>query len=129
MLAGETVSPARLLFQYLKPLSNIDKLIAFFTPKITNLIKLFDNNGKSTVYTRGDIHGICCYLDINGAPTTLTTSGQSSHHFTPSSSTNNDTSYIQPVIADLRMRENIICELCGRIRQVYKVVRTHAHCY
>ena len=38
-----------------------------------------------------------------GAPTTLTTSGQHSHYFGPSSSSNNDAATLHPVIADLRM--------------------------
>ena len=48
-----------------------------------------------------------------GSPTTLTTSGQSSHHFGTSSSIKNDTASLQPVIADLCMRQNIIYKCCG----------------
>ena len=62
-----------------------------------------------------NIHGIYYYPEMIGYPTTLTTSGQRFHHFGPSSSRNNDTATLQLVIADLRMREKIICECCGRI--------------
>ena len=54
-----------------------------------------------------------------GAPTTLTASGQHSHHFSPSSSINNDAAYLQTVIAALRTRQNSICEFCGRIGHKY----------
>ena len=90
IISREIVSPTRLLFQYTKSFSKSDKLIAFISPKITDLITFLDNNGKSAVYTEGDIHGIYCYLDMIGAPTTFTTSGHLSHHFSPSSSINND---------------------------------------
>ena len=50
-----------------------------------------------------------------GAPTALAIPGQSSHHFVPSSSSNNDAPTIQPVIAALRTRQKSICECCGRI--------------
>ena len=79
-------------------------------PNITYLITFLDNNGRYIVYTGGDIHGINRYIDIIGAPTTLTTSGQRSNNFIPSSSINNYTATIQPVIADLRTRQKIICE-------------------
>ena len=36
---------------------------------------------KSAVYTGWDIHGMYRYLNMIGAPTTLTTSGQRSHRF------------------------------------------------
>ena len=50
-----------------------------------------------------------------GAPTTLTTPGQSSHHFGHSYSRNNDAATLQTVIPALRMRQKSICECCGRI--------------
>ena len=50
-----------------------------------------------------------------GSPTTLTTSGQSSHHLIPSSSINNDTEYHQTVIEALRTRQQSICEFYGRV--------------
>ena len=50
-----------------------------------------------------------------GSPTMFNTLGQSSLHFFPSSSTKNDTATLQPVIANLCIRQKIICECCGRI--------------
>ena len=115
MLYGEIVAPTRLLFQYMKASSNSDKLRDFIAPKMTNLINFLDNNLKYTVYIVWDIHGIYCYLDIIGSPTTLTTLGQRSHHFSPSSSIKNDAETIQLVIAAIRSRQKSICEWCGRI--------------
>ena len=91
MLSGEIFSPTRLLLQYMKTLSKSDKLRALIATKMTDLITFLDNNVKSAVYIGGYIHGICRYLDIIGSPTTLTTSGQRSHHLIPSSYTNNYT--------------------------------------
>ena len=48
---------------------------------MTDLITFPEKNGKLAIYTGGDIHGIYCYLEIIGSPTTLTSSGKSSHHF------------------------------------------------
>ena len=79
------------------------------------LIKFLDNNGKLAVYTGGNIHWIDRYIYIIGASTTLTTSGQQSHDFSPSSYTNNYTKNLQPVIEALHMRQNIIFECCGGI--------------
>ena len=78
----------------MKALTKSEKLKAFIAPNMTDLMTLLDNNDKSAVYTVGDIHGIYRYLDMIGAPTTLNTSGQRSHHFVPSSSSNNDASTI-----------------------------------
>ena len=50
-----------------------------------------------------------------GSLTTLNTSVQSSHHFGPSYSINNDTAYLQKFIADIRMIHKSICKCCGRI--------------
>ena len=50
MLSGETVSLIRLLFQYKKEISKIDKLKAFIAPKMTYLNIFLDNSGKSAVY-------------------------------------------------------------------------------
>ena len=86
---------------------------------MTYLITFIDKNGKSDVYDGGDIHGIYRYLEIIGAPTTLTTSGHRSHHFGPSSSRKNDATTLQPVIAALRMRQKSICECCGIIGHKY----------
>ena len=62
ILSGEIVSPNRLLFQYMKALSNSDKLRVFIAPKMTDLITFLDNNGKSAVYEGENIHGIYRYL-------------------------------------------------------------------
>ena len=59
--------------------------------KIIDIITLIDNKGKSSVYTRGYIDGIYHYLEMIGAPTTPTNSGQSSHNVGPSYSIKNDT--------------------------------------
>ena len=96
-------------------LSKSDKLRVFIAPKITDLITLLDNNGKSAVYTRWDIHGIYRYLETIGATTTLTTSGQCSHRFSPSSTSNKNAETLHPFIAALCMRQKSICEWCGRI--------------
>ena len=50
-----------------------------------------------------------------GYPTTLTTSGQQSRHFSPSSSINSDVATLKPVIVALITRQKIICECRGRI--------------
>ena len=50
-----------------------------------------------------------------GVRTALTTSGQRSHHFGPSSYTKNDAETLQIFIAALRMRQKSIFKLCGRI--------------
>ena len=88
----------------MKTLSKIDKFRAFIDPNMMDITTLLDNNGKSAVYTGGDINGIYNYLEIIGSPEILTTSGQQSQHFSPSSSINNDMAYLQPDIAALRMR-------------------------
>ena len=115
MLSGEMVSPTKLLFQSIKAFSKSYKIRAFIVPKMTGLITFLDNNRKSTFYIGLDIHGIYSYLEMIGTPTTLTTSGQRSHNFSPSYSINNDTATLQPVIADLCTRQKSICELCVRI--------------
>ena len=76
---------------------------------MTDLITLFDNNLKSAVYKGGNINGIYIYLEMIGAPTELNTSVQRSHHFGPSPFINNDTSSLQPVIAEIRTIQKIIC--------------------
>ena len=92
----------------MKALSNSDKLKAFITPKMTYLITLLDKNGKLAVYSGENIHGLYCYLEMIGAPTTLTTSIQRSHHSSPLSSTINDTATIQSVIEALCMIQKSI---------------------
>ena len=115
MLSGEIVSPTRLLFHYMKALTKSEKLRDFIAPKITDIITFLYNNGKSTVYTGGEINVIYRYLEMIGDPKTLTTSGQRSHHFGPSSSSNNYATTLQPVISALRMRQKVIYECYGRI--------------
>ena len=52
-------------------------------PEMKYLITFLDNNRKFAIYTGVNIHGLCSYLDIIGAPTTFTTSVQYSHNFGP----------------------------------------------
>ena len=99
----------------MKELSNSDKIIAFISPNMIDLVTFPDNNRKSDVYTGGDIHGIYCYLEMIGDPTTLNTSGHSSHNFGPSYHINNDTVSIHLVLAAIHMIHKSICELCRRI--------------
>ena len=61
------------------------------------------------------MRGIYHYLYMIGSPTTLTTSGQRSHHFGPLYSSNYYAETIQPVSAALRIRHKSMCECCGRI--------------
>ena len=104
ILSIETVYHTRLLFQYTKSLSNSNKIKAFIAPKMTDTVKLPENNGKPAVYTGVNINGLYSYLEMVGSPTKFTTSCQWSHNFGPSYYTNNDTLTHQPVIAALRMR-------------------------
>ena len=66
-----------------------------------DLITFPDNNEKLALYTGVNIHGIYCCLDIIVSQTTLNTSCRDSHHFGTSSSTNNNTETLQPVIEDI----------------------------
>ena len=101
MLSVEIVPPTRLLFQYTKALTKSEKLRTFIAPNMTDIITFLDKNGKSVVYMGGEIQGIYRYLEVIGATTTLTTSGQRSHHFGPSYSSNNDAENLQPIIVAL----------------------------
>ena len=67
-LSGETFYPTRLFFQYMKKLSESDKLKSLIAPKMIHLITFLDKNGKYAVYTGGIIHRIYPYLDIIEAP-------------------------------------------------------------
>ena len=58
LLFGEIVSPTGLLFQYMKALTNSEKIKEFIAPNMTDLITFIDKNGKSAVYDGGEIHGI-----------------------------------------------------------------------
>ena len=99
----------------MKALSKSDKLRYFIAPKMTHLIIFLDNNVKSSVYTRGYIPGIYHNLDMIGALTTFTTSGQHYHNFSPLSSINDDSETIQPVIVDVRKVQKSICGYFERI--------------
>ena len=105
MLSGETVSTTRIVLYYTKVFSKSDKLRYFIAPKMIDLITLLNKNVKPAVYTGEENHGIYRYLDMIGAPTTVTTSGQRYHHFSPSSSIKNDTASIQPIIEVLLIRQ------------------------
>ena len=100
----------------MKAFSNSDKLKSFIAPKMIDLVTFLYNNGKSAVYTWGGIHGLYCYIEMILDPTILITSGRRSHNFGPSCYINNDTATLQPVILDIRMRQNSICEFHVRIR-------------
>ena len=97
-----------LLFHYTKVLSNSDKLKAFIVYRMIYLLTFLDNNGKYAVYTRGTINGIYRHIKMIGSPTKLTTSCQRSHHFVTLYSIKNDTAYLHPVIAAIRMRQKSI---------------------
>ena len=58
----------------MKKLSNIKKLKSFIAPKMTD-------HTKSAPDIWVNIHGLYCYPDMNGALTTLMTSGQRYHNF------------------------------------------------
>ena len=66
MLSGEIFFPNRLLFQYMNSFSKSYNLRDFIALKMTDLITFLDNNGKSNVYTGGDIRGIYRYLKMIG---------------------------------------------------------------
>ena len=83
---------------------------------MTDLVTFLDNNIKLDIYTMGNRHELYHYLESIGSPTTLVASGQSYHRFFPSSSANNDTETLQPVIAAPHVQQKNTCELCGRIR-------------
>ena len=108
MLSRETISPTRLLFQYMKALSKKDKLRYFIAPNMTYLITFLGKDVKYAVYTGGDIHGIYIYIEMIVSPTTFTTSGQRYHNFSPSSSINNDTASPKTVIVALFTRQKNI---------------------
>ena len=82
----------------MKLFSNSNKIKALVAPKMTYLITFLKNSGKLATYTGVNIHGLYICLETIGSPTTLTTSGQRSHHFGSSSSTNNDTSTIHSLL-------------------------------
>ena len=68
-------------------LSKYDLLKALVTPNVTDIIIYIENHGKEVHYVGSDIHYIYCYLDMIGAPTTLTCSDQNSNSFGPDTNT------------------------------------------
>ena len=99
----------------MKELSKSNKLKALIATKMTDLIKFLDYNGKYAVYTGWNIRGLYRYLEMLGAPTTLTTSVHLSRRYGPSPSTNNDTASLQSVLLDLHMIQISICKFFGII--------------
>ena len=75
---------------------------------MTDLVTLLDNNGKLTVYTGENIHGLYHYLKFIGFLPIFNTSVQRSHHFGASTSANNDTGNLKPVITDIHIRQKVI---------------------
>ena len=82
---------------------------------MTYIISFLDNNGKLDIYTGGGIHGLYHYLEIIGSTSNLTSSDHIYSYFGTTSSTNNDIANLRPVVSDLHVWQNIVCELCGRI--------------
>ena len=80
-----------------------------------DLLKFFDNNGKTAIWIGEIIHGLYSYLDIILSLNNLTSSVHIYHPIGKSFSSNNCTDCLRLVIADLYVRQNIICELCGII--------------
>ena len=70
---------------------------------MTFIITFLDNSGK----------GLYFNLESIGYPTNLISSGQRSHHFGTSSSTNNYTSTLHPPLTDTRIRKKVIWKWCG----------------
>ena len=99
----------------MKVLSNSENLNPFIAPKMTDIITFLDNNGKLAIFAEVNIHGFYCCLEVIVSPITFATSVHHSFHSDPSYFTNNDTATLQPVIADLSVRQKAICECCGRI--------------
>ena len=96
----------------MKEFSKSNKLKEFISPKKTYLTKFLDNNEKFDIYKGGNIHWIYSFLELIGASNDLAYSVKFSCNFGTSSSTNNDTASIQPVIAALRVRHTAIFECC-----------------
>ena len=92
----------------MKAFPKSQKLKAFIAPNMNDPIIFLDNNWKSAVYTGVNIHVLYHYLDNIVDQTTLTISGQLSHHFGPLSYTNIDIETLHPIIVALRMRQKNI---------------------
>ena len=50
MLSGEIFSPTRLILQYMKALTNSEKIRAFIAPNMIYLITFLEKNRKYSVY-------------------------------------------------------------------------------
>ena len=88
----------------MKKISNFDKIESLIVPNIIDLIIFLDKTVKSDTYTGRFIRGICFHLDIIGATPNLNSSGQIYHPFGTSTSANNCTASLQPVIVALQVR-------------------------
>ena len=64
MLSVELILHTKLILQYMKELSNSDKLRGFIQAKITDIITFLDNKENVAVYTGEDIHVIYRYLEM-----------------------------------------------------------------
>ena len=80
---------------------------------MTDLITFFDINKNLAIYTGENIHGLYHYLKFIGFLPIFNTSVQRSHHFGTSTSTNNDTGNLKPVITDIHIRQKNIYKCCG----------------
>ena len=103
ILSRKIVYPTRLLSHCKKDFLKRNKIKVFVAPKMTYIITFLDNNVKLAVHTAENIHGIYPYIKMIGTTIKFTTSGHLYHHFDSSSSTNNDTSTLHPVIAAIRI--------------------------
>ena len=56
-----------------------DGLKAFIAPKMTDFITYLDHHGKKVSHAGSDINDLYLYLEMIGAPTTLTYSSQHHH--------------------------------------------------
>ena len=62
ILSGETISPKRLIFHYMKALSDSNKLKAFIATNMIDLITFLDNNVKTDVYKVVKLQGLYRYI-------------------------------------------------------------------
>ena len=92
-----------------------ESLLLLLRNTMTDIIVFLNNNSRASLYTGGNIHELYRYLEMIGSPKTLTTSGQRSHHFGPSSNINNDAASLYTVIIALLMIQKSIWECCGSI--------------
>ena len=78
---------------------------------MTDPIPYLEHIRKDTSYAGSEINDLLHYIDIIGAPITLTYSGQNDHSF--DIKTNTYSGYLYPVISALRDRQKIICACYG----------------